>query len=119
MRTILLLLVALAGFKIWYQDRIYRTSTETALMSAYAVRAAEACANEGKRSGFANGAPVKWSPERVVIGTNAVPVYLWDLENPLWDVRFKHPHIIMSSGSKQAVHCEFNVVAGLSRISRL
>lgn len=43
MRALILALALLAAGKIWFQDTLYRTATEDALVAAYRAPAAEAC----------------------------------------------------------------------------
>lgn len=116
-QTLIIALVGLAGFKVWSNDHLFRSGTEDALLVAYRDRAAEVCANEGRRKGTSGVQPKSWKEARIVIGSERVPVYLWDMGNPLWDVRYRHPHILMNSGSDGIV-CRYNLIAGTGQLSR-
>lgn len=116
-QTLILALVGLAGFKVWSNDRLFRSGTEDALLTAYREHAAESCAVEGRRLGAGAGQAKGWKDARVVIGSDRVPVYLWDYANPLWDQRYRHPHLYLNADG-HGVACRYNVIAGTARLMR-
>lgn len=117
MRALLTVLVLLAGLKVWTQDQMFRSATTNALIEAYRARAVDAC-RRGQQDGnrtWTDAASVK-----LVIGRSDVDVHLWDVDNPLWDTRFKHPHLVLSTGGgAEQLVCSYDVVAGMALVSRL
>ncbi len=114
MRVVVILVAALAGLKVWTQDRLYRSIMQDALVEAYRDKATASCLKAFARSGVAVSAqwPLKATAE-VMIGNSATDVAMWDYQNPLWDVRFRHPHVKLTApGTDQ--HCAFDVAAGLA-----
>lgn len=114
MRVVVILVAALAGLKVWTQDRMYRSIMHDALLQAYRERATVSCLKEFARIGRPIGAkwPVEASAE-IIIGNPATDVAVWDYQNPLWDVRFRHPHVKLSAPGA-AGPCAFDVAAGLA-----
>ena len=49
----------------------------------------------------------------VVIGNPHTAVAIWDIDNPLWDVRYRHPHILVSGGAEARKTCAYDLTAGL------
>jgi hypothetical protein len=114
MRVLVILVAALAGLKVWTQDRLYRSIMQDALVEAYRDRATASCLKAFARSGVAVSSqwPVKATAE-VMIGNPATDVAMWDYQNPLWDVRFRHPHVKLSAADA-GPDCAFDVAAGLA-----
>lgn len=116
MRTLLIIVAILAGVKVWTQDRLYRSIMGDALVEAYRDRAATTCQKEAARAGR-QGAGV-WNASadaEVTIGNSSTDVAMWDYQNPLWDVRFRHPHVMLTPpGTK--TRCAFDVAAGIASI---
>lgn len=118
-RLLVSLLVAAAAAKVWYQDHLHRRALGDALLVAYRQAATETCSKESlKGLGVQPVRAVNWSTafaDTVVVGNAATKVDPWDVNNPLWNVRYRHPHIVLSSGRDQA--CAFDIVAGLARVT--
>src|SRR5438093_5598766 len=116
MRSAVILVAALAGLKVWTQDRLYRSIMQDALMQAYRERAAVSCLREFARAGKPLSA--NWpsaSTAEVVIGNAATDVAIWDFDNPLWEVRFRHPHVLLTAPGSNG-QCAFDIAAGLATI---
>lgn len=119
MRTVLMLIAALAALKIWTQDRLYRTVMDDAVVQAYRDRAVQLCQKESQKAGKATS-PALWSTNagtEIVIGSRTANVALWDLDNPLWDVRFRHPHLVLTASGAGKGHCSIDLIAGLASVS--
>ncbi len=125
MRSVVIVLAVLAGLKVWSQDHLYRSAMNDALVVAYRDRAAQTCFEATDPSAFARATKIAgeatnpWAsntraPE-ITIGNPATDVAFWDVDNPLWDVRFRHPHILLGAADKGP--CSFNVVAGVARLA--
>ena len=103
MRTIVMIVAALAGAKVWTQDRLVRASMSDALIEAYRERAQVVCGRETAKLGPLGAAP--WtakSEAEITIGSNVASVMLWDYDNPLWAVRYRNPHLVLTaSGAAQ------------------
>lgn len=122
MRVLMLALALLAGFKIWAQDSVYRTATEQALISAYRDRAISACQKVGTR-----GDPLRalqtaasWahpSSVELAIGNRNISVYLWEIDNPQWEARYKSPYLLIAPAGDETLSCAYDIGAGTAAIS--
>ena len=126
MRFIVVALVLLAGLKVWTQDRIYRSAMSDALVVAYRDRAAQSCfkatepAGQGKMVKVATVAANPWmsSPTATIaIGNPRTDVALLDFDNPLWNVRYRHPHLVLAGSSAVDPACMYDVVVGVAHIA--
>jgi hypothetical protein len=113
MRGLVLVLVGLALLKIWTNDQIYRSATEDALINAYRSRAVDACQKE-RRKDVRNPTPaISWanaSTFHIIMGKRDVDVAIWDVDNPLWAVRYKYPLLVLKSGPQQDdLSCEYDI----------
>lgn len=122
MRALVLVLALLATLKIWVQDSAYRSATEEALLAAYRLRAADACARAKPAGG--SGAPpasaLDWTTEaepRVVVGNPALPVRFWEFDSELWNARFRQPYLVLSIGETGRT-CSYDILAGTAEITR-
>jgi hypothetical protein len=117
MRTILLGLILLAGMKVWFQEHAYRAAMADAVVEAYRQRAIEVCRRSAmKRSGGSrdDGANA-WgaaSSAEAVIGNPDISVAIWDTENPLWNQRFRDPHLILTASGIGGPRCAYDVREG-------
>lgn len=116
LRFMLLLAAALAGLKIWASDRFHRAVFSDAIIAAYGEKARATCQREVIRQAPAAYASLKLTPSSVVIGSPNVDVALWDLDNPLWEVRYRHPHVMLTADPITDLRCAFDVTAGLASI---
>ncbi len=116
MRVIVIAIATLACAKVWTQDRVYRSIMQDALLQAYEDRAAATCQKEVQRvSRSAQTSFATAADREVVIGNSKTDVAIWDYQNPLWDVRFRHPHVLLTD-ARTKTHCAFDVAAGLASV---
>lgn len=120
MRALVVICACLAVFKVWTQDRLYRTAVSDVLVDAYRPRAEKLCGREAARYGNAKAA--SWSmPEEgaITIGANVASVMIWDYDNPLWAVRYRHPHLVMTSAVPRKLRCSFDLAVGVAFVEAL
>ena len=117
LRILVIFVAGLAGLKVWAQDRYYRAIMHEALISAYEDRAATTCQKEVLKTQRAKPAQ-SWTGPEIVIGSRHADVALWDIDNPLWDVRFRHPNLILKAGTAGHLRCSYDLTAGLAAIDR-
>jgi hypothetical protein len=121
MRTVLLGLLLLAGLKVWFQDHTYRVAMADAVVEAYRDRAVEVCRRSatkgapGSRDSRPNGWGMATSAE-AVIGNPDIRVAIWDTQNPLWDQRFRDPHLVLTSTAAGA-RCSYDLRGGVATLS--
>ena len=124
MRVVAIILALLAGAKIWTQQTISRQATEDALIAAYRDRAIEACERTATKAQRA-AKPVRPSflrPSHVslVIGNSGVAVNVWDVDNVLWDMRFKYPYLVVTSTPGTAsARCQYDITLATAELHEL
>ena len=130
MRAVVLVLVGLAGLKIWTHEQIFRSAAENALIGAYRDRAIEACHKDTAKDrrkdnrGGASAALVAnpWAnPAAVhlVIGRSDVDVAIWDVDNALWAVRYRYPQIVLDGNAQSGeLTCRYDVTLGTATVKR-
>lgn len=118
MRKILMIFVALATLKVWTQDRLYRSVMHDALVQAYRERATVVCQKEALKpaKGMATLAWPSHAAAEVVIGAPGIDVKLWDFDNPMWDVRFRHPHLVLTAPGQASRRCAYDLTAGIANV---
>jgi hypothetical protein len=122
MRTFVLFLALLAAAKLGYQEYLFRGSTRDTIVSAYKERAAVACQKDAK--GLNLGiTPQAWlNPRsvRLVIGKSSVDVYLWQLNDAMWNARYRNPYLFLSLGEHPgSVICEYDIVNAAASVYRM
>lgn len=119
MRALILTLAVLAGIKIWVHESAYRTATEEAIVHAYRIRAAEACAGATRSATPPVAAGADWtsgSEPRLAIGDPALPVHIWQFDHELWNARFRQLYLVLSPGP--ALTCTYDILAGTAVVAR-
>lgn len=119
MRFIVLAFGCLAAFKVWTQDRLVREAMSDALIQAYRERAQQVCSRESAK--FGTSAPGSWatSGTEVTIGSNVANIMLWDYENPMWDVRYRHPHLVLTAAGPRKLRCSYDLAVGVAFVQAL
>lgn len=120
MRALLIICACLAAAKVWTQDHLYRTAMSEALVDAYRQRAEQVCGREASR--YTGATVPRWTtPENqaITVGSSVAPVMIWDYNNPLWEVRYRHPHLIMTSAAPQKLKCSFDLAVGVAFVQQL
>ncbi len=116
MRLLVIALAVLAGFKVWTQDRIVRTMMGEAIVQAYRARAEQSCQKQAESSGKRPAIPFSETAD-IVIGNPHLNVAIWDVESPLWDMRFRHPHIMLTSSRDGRLSCAYDVKIGVASLT--
>lgn len=123
MRFVVIILVLLASLKVWTQDRMYRSVVGEALVDAYRERAIEVCRKQTARTvpvASAHTVSQLWSSSSVAeitLGDSDVNVAMWDTQNPLWQQRFRNPHLVLTGAGESSAHCAYDLHAGVATLS--
>ncbi|MBA2126602.1 hypothetical protein DLM45_10275 [Hyphomicrobium methylovorum] len=120
MRIIVIMLALLACFKVWSQDRTYRSVMGEALANAYSERALEACRKaSAPRTQNARITAAAWGREtgiETTLGNADVDVAIWDTQNPLWSRRFRDPYLVLTSATA-GTRCAYDVTGNTATLS--
>jgi len=123
MRFVVIILVLLASLKVWTQDRMYRSVVGEALVEAYRDRAIEICRKQTAKTvslASAHTFADLWnvsSAAEIVLGDSDVSVAIWDTRNPLWQQRFRNPHLVLTGSGESSAHCAYDLHAGIATLS--
>ena len=122
MKAFVVLLVLLAAGKVGYREYLYRSSTNEVIAAAYRERAVQACQLEPRNAALGIK-PAVWSSastERLAIGKPGLGIYLWQIDNALWNARYRNPYLFLKSQQRSGnAVCEYDIVNGAATISRL
>jgi hypothetical protein len=119
MRFLVIAFGILACFKVWTQDRMVRAALGDALIQAYRERAQQVCLKETAKSGVAVSQWPTAAKAEITIGSRVGGVMPWDFDNPLWDVRYRHPHLVLTSSGPKPVRCSYDLSAGVAFVQSL
>jgi hypothetical protein len=121
----------LACVKVWTQDRMVRAAMSEALIQAYRERAQQVCGLESAKTDLVRRAAVKGSSagsenpwvtstaDEVTIGSKLTSVMLWDYKNPMWDVRYRHPHLVLTAHGPRKMRCSYDLSVGVALVQGL
>lgn len=120
MRALVIIFACLAILKVWTQDTLYRDAVSSALVSAYRPHAEKLCTREAARvSGVKT---TQWSMpdgEAITVGSKVASVMIWDYDNPMWAVRYRHPHMVMQASGARPLTCSYDLAVGIAFIQAL
>ena len=113
MKTIVFLLALLVAAKLGYQEYLFRSGTRDAIIDAYREHAVQACQKDARsaslgvdRQAWSNPSSIK-----VMIGKSALDVYPWQTDHALWNARYRHPYLFLTTGKRSSpVFCEYDIV---------
>jgi hypothetical protein len=122
MKTLVILLALLATAKLGYHEYQFRISTRDALIGAYKEHAIDACQKDLASQTLGLGAQA-WSSARniqLVIGKSTLSVYPWQLDNALWNARYRNPYLFLTASQRGgSFGCEYDIVNAAAFVSRL
>ena len=99
-----------------------RGATRDAIVGAYKGHAAEACQKDARSHSFGLG-PQAWADPksiRLVIGKSSLDVYPWQVDNPMWNARYRHPYLFLTASQRSGtVSCEYDIINAAASVSRL
>src|SRR4029453_12782769 len=99
-----------------------RGATRDAFVGAFKGHAAEACPTDARSQRFSLG-PQPWAnPKSIarVIGKCSLDVYPWQVDNPMWNARYRHPYLFLTASQRSGtVSCEYDIINAAASVSRL
>jgi hypothetical protein len=122
MRTVVFILALLAAAKLGHQEYLYRAATREAIVAAYRERAAQACQKDARAAslGLAPQAWITPASATLVIGKSNLDVQIWQVDNHLWNARYRNPFLILSAGARGGqVYCEYDIVNAAASVHRM
>lgn len=122
MRAIVILLALLAAAKLGYQEYLFRGATRDALIGAYKEHAVQACQKDARTQTLGMGAQAWANPKaiRLVIGKSSIDVYPWQVDDPLWNARYRNPYLLLTTSQRTAtVSCEYDITNAAASVSRM
>ena len=115
-------LALLAAAKLGYQEYLFRGATRDALIGAYKEHAVQACQKDARTQTLGLGQQ-GWSiPKtiRLVIGKGSIDVYPWQVDDPMWNARYRNPYLLLTANQRTAtVSCEYDITNAAASISRM
>ena len=122
MKTVVFILALLATVKLGHHEYLYRSATQEAIVAAYKERAADACRKDA-RSAFLGVASQAWNAPtsvQLMIGKSSLDVQFWQVDNKLWNARYRNPLLVLSTGSPRgSVYCEYDIVNAAATVIRM
>ena len=122
MRAVVFLLTLLAAAKLAHQEYLFRSATREAILGAYRGHAAEACQREARSQAPGLTAQAWASPAAIelLIGKAGVDVNLWQVDNALWNVRYRNPYLVLTAHQNAgAIYCEYDILNAAARVHRM
>ena len=122
MKAVVFLLTLLAAVKLAHQEYLFRSATREAILGAYRGHAAEACQREARSQAPGLTAQAWASPAAIelLIGKAGVDVNLWQVDNALWNVRYRNPYLVLTAHQNAgAIYCEYDILKAAARVHRM
>lgn len=126
MRLAVMVLLLLAGAKVWTQHQIFRSATEEALVQAYRGQAIATCRTApvgtaagkvaeaaGQRLATAFAQP---AATRLEIGNRDVSVAIWEVDHAAWAMRYTYPYVVLETTSP-AARCAYDIKLGRAHVT--
>jgi hypothetical protein len=122
MKAIVILLALLAAAKMGYQEYLFRISTRDAVIGAYREHAVQACQKDARSQTLGLGAQAWSNPKsvRLVIGKSSLDVYPWQVDNALWNARYRNPYLFLTANQRSAtIACEYDITNAAASVSKM
>jgi hypothetical protein len=122
MKSVVLLLTLLAAVKLAHQEYLFRSATREAILGAYRRHATEACEGEARRQAPGLSAQAWASPAGIelLIGKTGLDVNLWQVDNALWNARYRNPYLVLTPGQHPGrIYCEYDILNAAASVHRM
>jgi hypothetical protein len=120
-KAAVMVLGLLAAGKIGTQEYLFRSGTRDVLINAYRERAIAACQRDPRNQGVAANVSAWARPAeiRVVVGKGDLDVWFWQVDNSLWNARYRNPYLHLAAADRHSSWlCEYDIVHGIASVSR-
>lgn len=121
LRAAVMVLGLLATGKLVAQDYLYHSGTREVLIATYREHAIAACQKDPRNQGLLANVS-NWSKPgdiKVVIGKSDLEVWFWQIDNALWNARYRNPYLLLAGGDRMSnVSCEYDIVHDIASVSR-
>ncbi|MGE0768787.1 MAG: hypothetical protein AB7L90_20285 [Hyphomicrobiaceae bacterium] len=121
MRIFVFVLLLLVAAKVGTQQYLVSTAKDEIIVAAYRERAVSACRDAARSTRLELSST--WSPPRemrVVVGKGTLDIALWQVDNVLWETRYKTPYLLFPmQDAPKPVYCQFNIAHGAASLIRL
>jgi hypothetical protein len=121
MKAVVFILVLLAGLKLGHHEYLYRMAARDVIVAAYKARAVQACQKDA-RNIILGLTPQAWSNPPSIqfsIGKGGLDVQFWQVDNDLWNVRYRNPFLILSPSGSSSTYCEYDIVNAAASVHRM
>lgn len=115
MRNLVILAALLAIVKVGYQEYLFRASTREVIVGTFQERALQTCQRQARSQNLTGNINAWNRPSSVslVIGKSNLDVYFWQVNNTMWNARFRNPYLFIVAEEKPAyVFCEYDILHG-------
>lgn len=124
LKAIVLVLALAASAKVGLKEYLFHTSATEVIAAAYRERAAEACRKHPRALDFGLSAGDAFGDDArssVLIGKPDLDVYLWQIDHPKWDARYRNPYLQLTAQSRTGggqVVCDYDIVNARAQLRR-
>lgn len=120
MRVLVIVLALLAAAKIGTQEYLVASAKNEIIIAAYRDRGVGACKEAARLKRLDVPSLATTRDVRLVIGKGSLDVSLWQVDNALWQSRYKSPYLLFTLSEKpQRVYCEFDITQGSASVIRM
>lgn len=120
MRVLVIVLALLAAAKIGTQEYLSASAKSEIIIATYRERALGACKEAAKSRRMELQSLDGMRDVRLVIGKGSLDVALWQVDNALWQARFKSPFLLFTLAEKpHRLLCEFDITQGSASVIRM
>ena len=121
MKAVVFILVLLAGLKVGHHEYLYRTATRDVIVGAYKARAVQACQKDTRNTSL-GVPPQAWANApsiQLAVGKSGLDVQFWQVDNDLWNARYRTPFLILSTGGAGTAYCEYDILNAAASVHRM
>jgi hypothetical protein len=82
----------------------------------------QACQRDARTQTLGLGVQAWANPKsiRLLIGKSSIDVYPWQVDDPMWNARYRNPYLLLTAIQKAAtVACEYDIVNAAASVSRM
>jgi len=111
MRKIAIIIALMFIARIGYEQIMYRSATYDVIVATYAKSAIRACARDAANPEAAAALWSQPSSVKLVIGKSDLDVYFWQVNDLMWQARFKNPYLFITTHSEpNYLLCEYDIM---------
>lgn len=122
LRNAIIAVVALIAANFAYDQYLFRSAAHDVIIETFQATAAQACHSNAITQKISASETAWRNPAslKLVIGKSNLDVYFWQIDNSMWNAKYKNPYMLLVADENPAyILCEYDILHRRASVHRM